>query len=63
LNWSSLNEKISQNKSADYSARLRSALGSSARFIQADLSSKGNIHFRGDANTGVLVACVVEINK
>ncbi len=31
--------------------RLKSALGSSAQFIQADLSSKGNIHFKGDAGS------------
>jgi Papain family cysteine protease len=63
LNWNALSEKISQNKTGDYSARLRSALGSSTRFIQADLSPKGNIHFKGDENTGVLVACIVEVNK
>ena len=63
LNWSALNEKISQNKTGDYAARLRSALGSSARFIQADLSPKGNIHFKGDENGNGIVACIVEINK
>ena len=26
----------------------RSALGSSTQFIQADVSSKGNIHFKGE---------------
>ncbi len=63
LNWSSLNEKISQNKTEDYGERLRSALGSSTRFIQADLSSKGNIHFKGDENSNRIVACIVEVNK
>jgi hypothetical protein len=63
LNWSALNEKISQNKSADYAARLRSALGSSSVLIQADLSSKGNIHFRSDGNNNRLLACIVEVNK
>ena len=47
LNWSALNEKISQNKTGDYAARLRAALGSSTRFIQADLSSKGEYTFQG----------------
>lgn len=63
LNWSMLNEKISQNKTGDYAARLRSALGVSTRLIQADVSPKGNIHFRGDGGSDRLVACVVEINK
>ena len=63
LNWSSLNEKISQNKTEDYGERLRSALGSSTRFIQADLSSKGNIHFKSDENSNRIVACIVEVNK
>jgi hypothetical protein len=63
LNWSALNGKISQNKAGDYAARLRSALGSSTSFIQADLSPKGNIHFRADENANGIVACVIEINK
>jgi hypothetical protein len=63
LSWSALNEKISQNKTGDYAARLRSALGSSTRFIQADLSPKGNIHFRADENSKGLVACIIEVNK
>ena len=63
LNWSSINTQISQNKTADYGARLRSALGSSAQFISADISSKGNIHFKTDAGTNRMVACIVEINK
>jgi hypothetical protein len=63
LNWSSLNEKISQNKMSPYADRLRSALGSSARMIQADLSPKGNIHFKNDGNSDRIVACIVEVNK
>jgi hypothetical protein len=63
LNWSALNLKISQNKTGDYAARLRSALGSSTRFIQAELSSKGNIHFSADENRNGIVACVIEVNK
>jgi hypothetical protein len=64
LNWSALNEKISVNKTADYAARLRSALGVSTQFIQADVSPKGNIHFKSDGSINRrLVACIVEINK
>jgi Papain family cysteine protease len=63
LNWSDLNAKISQNRTSDYAARLRSALGSSARFIQAEVSSKGNIHFKADAGGSQVVACIVEVNK
>ena len=63
LNWSSINEKISQNKNADYGDRLRLALGAETQFIQADLSSKGNIHFRGEGDGNRLVACIVEVNK
>jgi len=63
LNWAELNDKLSQNKTGDYGARLRSALGSSTRLIQADISQKGNIHFKGDGTDSRLVACIVEINK
>jgi hypothetical protein len=63
LNWSALNEKISHNKTGEYAARLRSALGSSTRFIQADLSPKGNIHFSADGNQNGMVACIIEVNK
>ena len=63
LNWAELNDKLSQNKTGDYGARLRSALGSSARLIQADISQKGNIHFKSDGTDNRLVACIVEINK
>jgi hypothetical protein len=63
LNWSSINEKISRNKTEDYSARLRSALGSSEQLIQADLSLKGNIHFKSNGNSNQIVACIVEVNK
>jgi hypothetical protein len=63
LNWSAVNAQISQNKTADYGNRLRSALGSSVQFIPADVSSKGNIHFRADANSKGMVACIVEVNK
>lgn len=63
LNWSELNGKISLNKTADYAVRLRMALGQTAQFIEADLSSKGNIHFKGDGTSNRLVACVVEVNK
>ena len=63
LDWSALNEKISRNKTSDYAARLHSALGSSTRFIQADLSPKGNIHFSADANVNGLVACIIAVNK
>ena len=63
LNWSGLNEKISRDKTVDYASRLRSALGSSAQLIQADVSSKGNIHFKSDGNSNRLVACIVEVNK
>jgi hypothetical protein len=63
LNWSGLNEKISGNKSADYASRVRSALGPSTLFIQADISSKGNIHFKGDGNNNNVAACIVEVNK
>ena len=63
LSWSSLNEKISQDKTVLYADRLKSALGSSARIIQADLSSKGNIHFKSDVNSNRMVACIVEVNK
>jgi len=63
LNWSALNEKISQNKAGDYTARLHTALGSSTRFIQADLSPKGNIHFTADENKNGFVVCTIEVNK
>ena len=63
LDWSGVNAKISQNKSADYASRLKSALGSGTRFIQADVSPQGNIHFKGDGSEGRLVACIVEVNK
>ena len=63
LNWSELNAKIGQNRTADYAARVRSALGSSTRFIQAEVSSKGNIHFKGEAGGDQMVACIVEVNK
>ena len=63
LNWSEVNAKISQNKTADYAGRLRSALGQSTQFIQADVSAKGNIHFKGDGNDQKMVACIVEVNK
>ncbi len=63
LNWAALNEKLSQNKSGDYASRLRSALGSTSSLIQADVSQKGNIHFKGDGVNSRLVACIVEINK
>jgi hypothetical protein len=63
LNWNALNEKISQNKTGDYAARLRSALGASTRYIQAEVSQKGNIHFKGEGSDERLVACIVEVNK
>jgi len=63
LNWSDVNARISQNKTSDYAARLRSALGQATQLIQADVSQKGNIHFRGDGNNRQLVACIVEVNK
>jgi hypothetical protein len=63
LNWSRVNAQLSQNKTADYADRLHTALGSSSRFIQADLSSKGNIHFSSEAGGNQLVACIVEVNK
>jgi hypothetical protein len=63
LNWSALNEKIGQNKTGDYAARLRTALGSSVQFIQADASAKGNLHFREEGNSNGVVACVVEVDK
>jgi hypothetical protein len=64
LNWSALNEKISQNKTADYGGRLKSALGSSASFIQADATSKGNIHFKDDdGSSNRIVACILEVDK
>ena len=63
LDWSEVNAKISQNKTADYAGRLRSALGASTQFIQADVSAKGNIHFKGDGTDQKLVACIVEVNK
>jgi hypothetical protein len=63
LDWSALNQKISQNRMADYEDRVRAALGTSARFVPADVSTKGNIHFKGEAGTNQVVACVVEVNK
>ena len=63
LNWSSLNEKISQNRSSDYATRVRTALGSSAQFLSADVSSNGNIHFKGEGAGNKIVACIVEVNK
>ena len=63
LNWASLNQKLTQNRTADYTARLRLALGQSAQLIPADVSQKGNIHFRGDGQNNQLAACIVAINK
>jgi hypothetical protein len=63
LNWSALNDKINRNKTGDYAAGIRSALGVSTQFIQADVSQKGNIHFRGGGNSNRLVVCIVEVNK
>ena len=63
LDWSGINAKISQNKTADYASRLRNALGSGAQTIQADVSSKGNIRFKGEPGNNQLVACIVEVNK
>jgi hypothetical protein len=63
LDWSGLNAKISQNKSADYASRFRSALGPSVQYVQADASPKGNIHFKTDESDKRLVACIVEVNK
>ncbi len=63
LNWSSINEKISRNKTEDYGDRLRAALGESTQLIQADLSAKGNIHFKSDAGSDRIVACIIEVNK
>jgi len=42
---------------------LKSAVGSSAQFIRADLSSKGNIHFKNEGDNNRMVACIVEVNK
>jgi len=63
LDWSGVNAKISQNKTSDYAARLRSALGATAQYIQADVSPKGNIHFKGEGGDGKMVACIVEVDK
>jgi Papain family cysteine protease len=64
LNWSVVNEKISQNKTTDYASRVKSALGSNgARQISADVNAKGNIHFKSDAKDNQLIVCIVEINK
>jgi Papain family cysteine protease len=63
LNWSAVNAQISQNKTSDFAARLRTALGSSISLIQADASSKGNIHFKSDGSSNRMVACIVEVNK
>jgi len=63
LNWSALNQKISVNTTTDYASRFRVALSGSTRFIQADLSSKGNIHFTADENKNALVVCIIEVNK
>jgi hypothetical protein len=63
LNWSSVNAQINKNKNADYATRLHAALGSNIEFIQADVSPKGNIHFRSDGSGNRLVACIVEVNK
>ena len=63
LNWSAVNSQISQNKTVDYASRVRSALGSSTQFIPAELSSKGNIHFKAEAGSKRIVTCIIEINK
>jgi Papain family cysteine protease len=63
LDWAGLNVELSQNRSVDYGARLRSSLGASADLIQADVSQKGNIHFKGNGANNRLLACIVEIDK
>jgi hypothetical protein len=63
LNWAGLNEKLSQNRTGDYAARLKQVLGQSSQLIQAEVSQKGNIHFREDGKNKRTVACIVQINK
>ncbi len=63
LDWSGINARISQNKTSDYATRLKNALGAGTQTIQADVSPKGNIRFRGEAANNQLVACIVEVNK
>jgi hypothetical protein len=63
LNWSAVNAQISRDKTSGYAQRLRNALGSSALFIQAEISSKGNIHFTGSPANNQIAACIVEVDK
>ncbi len=64
LNWYDINKKISQNPGTDYAGRLRSALASSGNQpVQANITSKGNIHFTADGQRERMVTCLVEVDK
>ncbi len=63
LNWSELNAKISQNRTTDYAARLRSALGSSTSLFRPKFLQKEIFISKGKPAKTRLVACIVEVNK
>jgi hypothetical protein len=64
LDWSSINDQLSQNPQQDYGSRLNAALGSRlVRSVHFDATTKGNIHFKVDGDNKYAVACVVAIDK
>jgi hypothetical protein len=64
LDWYQLNQQISQNPSADFSARINRAIGNRLiRNVRFKTTGKGNISFTADTDANGVVAWVVEVDK
>ncbi len=64
LNWNQLNQQISANPSADYAARLNTALGSSLiKNVRYSSTGKGTMRFDVTGDNNDIIACIVEITK
>src|ERR1700754_4147973 len=64
LDWYSINNKLSQNASQDYSSRLNAALASQLiHNVKFKSSAKGNMQFTVDGDANSVVATIVEISK
>ncbi|HEY6899479.1 MAG TPA: C1 family peptidase [Puia sp.] len=62
--WYSLNNKISQNPSQDFGARVTAALGSQViRNVKFKSSAKGNMQFTVEGDPNSVVVTIVEISK
>jgi len=64
LDWSSVNDQLSQNPQQDYASRLNAVLaGKLVQGVHFDATAKGNMHFKVSGDSKHAVACVVSIDK